>query len=63
MSVADAPVIGPELRFEELCVSRGGRRVLHDVSLAIPPGEKQRSVTVFVKRMPLAIEECFSLDD
>ena len=28
-----------ELRFEELCVARGGRRVLHGVSLAIPPGE------------------------
>ena len=34
----DRPV-GPELRFEELYVARGGRRVLHDVSLAIPPGE------------------------
>jgi branched-chain amino acid transport system ATP-binding protein len=38
MSATEAPV-GPELRFEKLCVSRGGRRVLHDVSLAIPPGE------------------------
>ena len=28
-----------ELRFEDLCVARGGRPVLHDVSLAIPPGE------------------------
>ena len=36
---ATETVVGPELRFEELCVSRGGRRVLHDVSLAIPPGE------------------------
>jgi branched-chain amino acid transport system ATP-binding protein len=32
-------VTGPVLRFERLCVARGGRRVLHDVSLAIPPGE------------------------
>jgi branched-chain amino acid transport system ATP-binding protein len=39
VSAADAPPAGPELRFEELCVSRGGRRVLHDVSLVIPPGE------------------------
>ena len=39
MSAAEAPPVGPELRFEDLCVSRGGRRVLHDVSLAIPPGE------------------------
>ena len=30
---------GVELRFEDLCVARGGRQVLHDVSLAIPPGE------------------------
>jgi branched-chain amino acid transport system ATP-binding protein len=30
---------GPELRFDQLCVWRGGRRVLHDVSLTIPPGE------------------------
>ncbi len=30
---------GVELRFEDLCVPRGGRQVLHDVSLAIPPGE------------------------
>ena len=39
MSTADTAAAGPELRFEELCVSRGGRRVLHGVSLAIPPGE------------------------
>jgi branched-chain amino acid transport system ATP-binding protein len=32
-------VQGVELRFEDLCVGRGGRPVLHDVSLAIPPGE------------------------
>jgi len=32
-------VQGVELRFEDLCVPRGGRQVLHDVSLAIPPGE------------------------
>ena len=37
--VSRRPSHGPELRFEELCVARGGRRVLHDVSLAIPPGE------------------------
>jgi branched-chain amino acid transport system ATP-binding protein len=30
---------GLELRFEDLCVARGGRPVLHDVSLSIPPGE------------------------
>jgi branched-chain amino acid transport system ATP-binding protein len=36
---AEATATGPELRFEDLCVARGGRRVLHDVSLAIPPGE------------------------
>jgi branched-chain amino acid transport system ATP-binding protein len=28
-----------ELRLEDLCVARGGRPVLHDVSLTIPPGE------------------------
>jgi branched-chain amino acid transport system ATP-binding protein len=28
-----------ELRFDGLCVSRGGRQVLQDVSLTIPPGE------------------------
>jgi branched-chain amino acid transport system ATP-binding protein len=39
VSATDAAAAGPELRFEELSVSRGGRRVLHDVSLAIPPGE------------------------
>jgi branched-chain amino acid transport system ATP-binding protein len=32
-------VQGVELRLEDLCVARGGRPVLHDVSLAIPPGE------------------------
>ena len=36
----EAPAVqGVELRFEDLCVARGGRPVLHDVSLAIPPGE------------------------
>ena len=36
----EAPAVqGVELRFEHLCVPRGGRPVLHDVSLAIPPGE------------------------
>jgi branched-chain amino acid transport system ATP-binding protein len=29
---------GVELRFEDLCVPRGGRPVLHDVTLSIPPG-------------------------
>ena len=33
------PVAGVELRFEDLCVQRGGRPVLHDVSLSIAPGE------------------------
>jgi branched-chain amino acid transport system ATP-binding protein len=32
-------VTGVELRFEDLCVPRGGRPVLHDVTLAIPSGE------------------------
>ena len=39
MSATEAPPVGPELRFEHLNVSRGGRRVLHDVSLEIPAGE------------------------
>jgi branched-chain amino acid transport system ATP-binding protein len=39
VSPADAPADGPELRFQDLCVARGGRPVLHDVSLTIPPGE------------------------
>jgi branched-chain amino acid transport system ATP-binding protein len=39
VSSASPAAAGPELRFEDLCVSRGGRRVLHDVSLTIPPGE------------------------
>ena len=33
------PVAGVDLRFEDLCVQRGGRPVLHDVSLSIAPGE------------------------
>ena len=33
------PVAGVDLRFEDLCVQRGGRPVLHDVSLSITPGE------------------------
>jgi branched-chain amino acid transport system ATP-binding protein len=32
-------VAGVDLRFEDLCVQRGGRPVLHDVSLSIAPGE------------------------
>ena len=39
MSTGEVAVRDGELRFEELCVARGGRPVLHDVSLAIPPGE------------------------
>jgi branched-chain amino acid transport system ATP-binding protein len=36
----EAPAVqGVELRFEDLCVARGGRQVLHDVSLSIPPGK------------------------
>jgi branched-chain amino acid transport system ATP-binding protein len=35
----ETPDSGPVLRFEQLSVARGGRRVLHDVSLVIPPGE------------------------
>ena len=38
-TATDLPVERAELRFEELCVARGGRPVLHDVSLSIPPGE------------------------
>jgi branched-chain amino acid transport system ATP-binding protein len=38
-TAVDAPADRAELRFEELCVSRGGRPVLHHVSLSIPPGE------------------------
>jgi branched-chain amino acid transport system ATP-binding protein len=36
---AAAPVAAAVLRLEELCVSRGGRPVLHDVSLDVVPGE------------------------
>jgi branched-chain amino acid transport system ATP-binding protein len=38
VSTAEA-TLTHELRFEEVCVARGGRPVLHDVSLSIPPGE------------------------
>jgi branched-chain amino acid transport system ATP-binding protein len=39
VSASETQAAGPELRFEELRVMRGGRRVLHEVSLVIPPGE------------------------
>ena len=39
MSAPAVAADAAELRFEDLCVARGGRPVLHDVSLAIPPGE------------------------
>jgi len=38
-TATDLPVERAELRFEDLNVSRGGRPVLHDVSISIPPGE------------------------
>jgi branched-chain amino acid transport system ATP-binding protein len=39
-AAAEAPATqSVELRFEDLCVPRGGRPVLHDVSITIPPGE------------------------
>ena len=39
MSAPAAAIGGTELSFDKLCLLRGGRRVLHDVSLTIPPGE------------------------
>jgi branched-chain amino acid transport system ATP-binding protein len=39
MSATETKATDGELRFEDLCVARAGRRVLHDVSLTIPPGE------------------------
>jgi branched-chain amino acid transport system ATP-binding protein len=39
MSAPAAATGGTELSFDKLCLLRGGRRVLHDVSLTIPPGE------------------------
>lgn len=39
MNAVERAADGAELRFERICVSRGGRPVLHDVSLSIPPGE------------------------
>ncbi len=41
MTVAETAVAtdAPTLRLEGLSVSRGGRPVVHDVSLAVPPGE------------------------
>ncbi len=39
MSAPEVAVKAAELRFQDLCVARGGRPVLHDVSLTIPPGE------------------------
>ena len=38
-TATDSAVDRAELRFEDLCVARGGRPVLHDVSISIPPGE------------------------
>ena len=38
-AATDSAVDRAELRFEDLCVARGGRPVLHDVSISIPPGE------------------------
>ncbi len=38
-TTTDLPVERAELRFEDLNVARGGRPVLHDVSISIPPGE------------------------
>lgn len=39
MSVAEASADDTTLRFEELSVARGGRPVVHEVSLTIPRGE------------------------
>jgi len=38
-TATDRQIERAELRFENLNVARGGRPVLHDVSLSIPPGE------------------------
>jgi branched-chain amino acid transport system ATP-binding protein len=38
-AAVESAAAAAELRFEDLCVSRGGRPVLHDVSVVIPPGE------------------------
>jgi len=38
-SSAGSPPPGPALSLHGLCVARGAREVLHDVSLEIPPGE------------------------
>jgi branched-chain amino acid transport system ATP-binding protein len=37
--VSDSPVPAATLCIDALCVPRGGRPVLHDVSLEVPPGE------------------------
>jgi branched-chain amino acid transport system ATP-binding protein len=39
VSASESMVEEPELRFEGLSVARGGRPVLHEVSLTIPPGK------------------------
>jgi branched-chain amino acid transport system ATP-binding protein len=39
MSATDTPTADPTLRIERLSAARGGRRVVHEVSLEIPPGE------------------------
>ena len=39
MSTVAAPSRASTLSFEELSVARGGRAVLHNVSISVPPGE------------------------